>query len=104
MNGPNSGARRTLTLPNNRGPKPFKPPREKRWNHQDELRDLIGKKIVVFGENGPDMGRLVEADQFTIKMAYEGPQAEALNALGSSSTITYFKHTIRGYALAVEPS
>jgi hypothetical protein len=45
---------------------PLKP---KAWNHQDELRSYRGRNVrVVFMDQDPVEGVLLEADQFTIKM------------------------------------
>lgn len=67
----------------NRGPK--------RWSHQIDLRSLRGKPISVsLVSGGLVHGRLIEADQFTIKVA--------LNEVADGKReTTYFKHAIVGY-------
>lgn len=46
-----------------------KPPKVKRWSHQDDLEAAIGKQIGVTMTCGLSFtGELVAADQFTIKL------------------------------------
>ena len=77
----NSGPRQTL-----RAPKP------KRWSHQDDLDALVGKRIgIITTGEGHEIGRLVAADQFALKLAIEGQSSL------TSPTIV-FKHAIRCFA------
>lgn len=84
---------------NNRDrPKLTVPPKPKAWAHQDDLREMIGKKIQITlqGSNAPGLalgiplvGTLVAADTFTLKI--DG---------GGQSAMTYFKHALTSYAPA----
>jgi hypothetical protein len=64
-----------------------------KWSHQRELESMIGKNITLTF-NAPHLqpslsGMLTAADSFTIQLAGN-----------DKSVMTYFKHSIRGYALA----
>ena len=57
----------------------FKP---KGWSHQDELRELKGKEIVLeFLDGSRSKSTLIDADPFTIKTTFR----------------TVFKHALLGY-------
>jgi hypothetical protein len=67
----------------------------KRWSHQDELDAMIGKEVcVTFLHGDPGVswikGMLVAADAFTLQLA-----------VGNKSVMTYFKHGILYYNLAM---
>jgi hypothetical protein len=63
----------------------------RKWQHQDELERCVGKAIVVvFRDREIATGRLLAADQFTVKIDCEaGP-------------VTFFKHTMFSYAFDEE--
>ena len=72
-----------------------------KWSHQRELEGMIGKEItLIFDEHGYQTvgelsvsvnetitGMLVNADAFAIQLAFI-----------NKSVVTYYKHSIRGYA------
>lgn len=59
--------RRTITVERKGERRPFKP---KAWTHMDELKTLIGKRVVIVGHNAEDTrGTLVAADQFTLLLS-----------------------------------
>ena len=62
----------------------------RRWSHQSELNNLIGKRIYIcFDTESHVRGTLVNADQFTLCIAND-----------DKYSTTYFKHAIRGYGLS----
>ena len=85
--GPVAFERRSATGP--RTPLKSKP---KAWSHQDELKAGRGKKITLTHVSGETVvGKLLEADQFTIKV---------LHVVGNGqSALTYFKHDLCGYVI-----
>lgn len=51
--------------------------RPKTWSHQDDLTDLVGKKIFVTNIRGDEyFGTLLAADQFTLKVKPDYAQAK----------------------------
>ncbi len=74
--------------------KPFKP---KPWSHQRDLEALKGKKITFLIASSVEWqtGVLVEADQFTLKIA-----VESIFMNGQQSLLTYFKSQFTAYAAA----
>lgn len=72
-----------------RGPgAPRQPMKPRAWNHQDELKAAIGRQITLYLDGPARSGRLVAADQFTIKVAHQ-----------SQSSLTYFKGNLLGYSI-----
>lgn len=70
-----------------------KPKAPKSWSHEDELQAHKGKRIIVVNGDGDDAEfTLLEADRFTLKIYHEVTQ----------STLTVYKHAIRGYSLITE--
>ena len=73
--------RKTFSVEKKNERRSFKP---KSWNHQDELKGLIGKQVIfnttVFRGY---QGTLLDADAYTIKVR--------LNMAMSQSVMTYFK-------------
>lgn len=68
------------------------PPRPKRWSHQDDLESLKGKMVCLdLVSGGKITGRLIEADQFALKVTISGHLAQ-----------TFFKHNISHYSETVE--
>ncbi|SER29448.1 hypothetical protein SAMN05216548_114131 [Faunimonas pinastri] len=66
---------------------PFKP---KLWSHQQQLRELRGRKIVVLFRDGTQVtGELLEADQYALLLRIREDK--------SVLTLTLFKHDIQGY-------
>ena len=63
-----------------------KQPKQKAWNHQQDLADLIGKEIVVQTVSREFRGELLNADQFTLKMK--------VKAAGRLSVVTVFKSSM----------
>ena len=65
----------------------FKPKKPRKWQHQDELEANVGKPIMlVFLDDQELKGKLVAADQFTIKIECKSGQP------------TFFKHSLGSYA------
>lgn len=66
--------------------RPFKP---KRWNHQQKLDQLKGKKIdfLYIGAVSWATGILVDSDQFSLEIQMELYQ----------SALTVFKHDLRAF-------
>jgi hypothetical protein len=60
----------------------------KRWSHQDELAERIGKNITLYfaGEQFA-VGKLIAADAYTVKI-------EGQNGI---THMTYFKSGLQGY-------
>jgi hypothetical protein len=66
-------------------------PKVKAWNHQDELKALIGRKLRVARSNYVEFeAELVNADQFTL-------QLRVSDEFGHQSTLTVFKSALAGY-------
>lgn len=60
----------------------------KSWTHQEDLRLLKGRRIIITTMYGDlASGPLLEADQFTIKLLCDASQ----------SVVTYFKHGISSF-------
>lgn len=58
----------------------------KKWSHQRELEEAVGKQIKLALQNGADLQvELLAADQFTVRVQYNG------------ITATMFKHNITAY-------
>jgi hypothetical protein len=75
-------------------PRPPRPPRERRWSHQDDLTAAIGKKVSAFTTGNLIVdGRLLAADQFTVKIDYVDPTDEI------SGQTVFFKHAIVGFRI-----
>lgn len=76
--------RRTMSLPNRQQDKRrlediAKKVAPKRWSHQDDLAAMKGKTVLVQSCNGHDeLGTLLEADQFTIKIQRLGNENAAV--------------------------
>jgi hypothetical protein len=67
-----------------------RPVEPKKWSHQQDLNNLMGKKITItfagaIGANDFAVGVLTGADQFTIQL------------LQDKSVVTYFKHDMRSF-------
>ncbi|UIN38308.1 hypothetical protein [Methylobacterium oryzae] len=73
-----------------RGPgAPRQPMKPRAWNHQDELKAGVGRDVTLALLDGTTRrGKLVAADQFTIKAA-----------IGNQSALTFFKGNLLGYCL-----
>lgn len=77
---------------NSNARRPFKP---KAWSHQDELKSLIGKKVIITFAASLDIdtnwsiGTLINADQFTLQLQHN-----------DKSIATYFKSSLMGYNLS----
>jgi hypothetical protein len=73
-----------------RGPSaPRQPMKPRAWSHQDDLKAGIGRQItVMFAGGGNRTGKLIAADQFTIKLAGNG-----------QSALTYCKGNLLGYEI-----
>lgn len=68
---------------------PFKP---KAFNHQDDLKDAVGKQVVLVTLRGTTVeGELLGADQFTIKIRRCDVE--------SKSVLTWFKHALASYGV-----
>jgi len=66
----------------------FKP---KAWNHQDDLKGLIGKWVNLVLANGEIVeGTLVAADQFTIKISEKWDDGTSFDAVYFKSSLTSF--------------
>ncbi len=79
----------------------------RKWSHQNELEEMIGKEIVVtfnnlmynhiedIGQSYADhvYGMLINADAYTVQIAHP-----------DKSVMTYFKHSIRCYTLKNAPA
>ncbi|MER9496313.1 hypothetical protein NKI86_31625 [Mesorhizobium sp. M0320] len=64
-------------------------PKPARWSHQNDLDALKGKKVTIgILDSGPMTGVLVEADQFTVKMAAKDESSKAVVIF--KSALTYF--------------
>lgn len=64
------GQRRPFSVENRSDRRPIKPAA---WNHQNDLKELVGKRVRLALLNGqvPE-GTLVAADQFTLKLSIGG--------------------------------
>lgn len=72
------------TFTSDRLRKPLKP---RAWNHQQELRELTDKMVTVEFRTGATLtGKLLAADQFTLKIEFSP---------GKASTV--FKHALNRY-------
>lgn len=70
-----------LSMPANGKRRPYKP---RPWSHQDDLIDMIGKTVTLLVvERGWISGKLIAADQFTLKID-----------AGEKSAVTYFKSAL----------
>jgi len=69
---------------------PLKPPKPRAWSHQDDLKAWKGERVSLhFADSRPGVvGKLVEADQFTIKIVSE--------TLGAREEV-YFKSALRSF-------
>lgn len=65
------------------------PHKPKRWSHQDDLQEMVGKQIKINVLGASRIGILLAADAFTLKL--DG---------GGQSAMTYFKHSLLSYNLA----
>jgi hypothetical protein len=63
----------------------FKP---KPWSHQHDLNNLRGRAVRIETELGSFEGRLIEADQFAVKLDVSNDELE-----GPIDTV-FFKHAI----------
>lgn len=67
------------------------PKKPKRWSHQDDLDALKGQKLrVEFANGGSFEGKLLDADQFTLKM----------NVSSQAGVVVIFKSTLTYFAAA----
>jgi hypothetical protein len=69
-----------------------RPSKPKPWSHQDDLRTMIGKSVVLIFVDpkfGSVCGVLAAADQFTLQLRVDGHK----------SPMTYFKHAIVAFGL-----
>lgn len=66
----------------------------KKWSHQTELDRLKGKDVVLFTKEGPLPCKLLDSDQFTLRVSF-------LADGGNVHTVaTFFKHSLNGYGAA----
>ena len=72
-----------------RGPGALRQPmKPKAWNHQDELKAAVGREITLFFGDTSRRGKLLGADQFTIKVSFN-----------YQSAMTYFKGNLASYRI-----
>lgn len=80
--------RRVLQYPERRAPIVQKKP--KPWSHQRELEALKGKNIMVVLRSGETLtGKLLEADQFTVKI--DQGVGGVFPAVVFKSSVTFFR-------------
>lgn len=108
-------ARQRFSLPEaNRDQKRHstRPKKPKAWSHQDDLKALVGKQVrlIVANREHAVIGKLVQADQFTLKVAVEGMRYKTIKGAGQEvwpdfeaggtpyqSILTYFKSALVSY-------
>ena len=87
-------ARKTLTM------KPPKPLKERAWSHQDELKELMGKRVGLEIGDRIVTGTLINADAFTVQIrnaSWTTRNDETGFSSTSRSLMTFFKHAIKGF-------
>jgi len=88
--------RERLSVPGLNRPRP-KNHKPKAWTHQQELSNLRGKEICIFFiDDSYKVGTLVEADQFTLKLAISIAGKE------NKSVLTFFKSAMKGYGAVAD--